>query len=86
MAETRMMADPSGTPVEGEVVEILESVEHFNEIKLADGAILKMKVVAIEVVRLKDRWNPDGDPVYHVKSHNILAATAVPEKLRRKGE
>ena len=85
MAETRMMADPSGTPVEGEVVEILESVERFSEIKLADGAILKMKMVAIEVVRLKDRWNSDGDPVYHVKSHNILATTTVPEELRSKG-
>ena len=86
MAESRMILGPSGSPVEAEVIEIVQSVERFNDIHLADGTILKMKVVAIEVVRLKDQWNAEGDPIYQIKSQNIVAATNVPEGLRKKGQ
>ena len=85
MAETRMMVGPSGMPVEGTVIDILESRERFSEIRLADGTILKTKMVSVEVVRMKDHWDPDGNPVYHVKSQNLVVASVVPDELKRRG-
>jgi hypothetical protein len=56
MAETRMIVGPSGMPLEGTVIDILESTERFSEIRLADGTVLKTKMVSVEVLRLKDQW------------------------------
>ena len=85
MAEIRMTVDQAGTPKEGTVVDIVESTERFSELKLSDGAILKTKMSAIEVIRINDQWDRDGNPVYHVKSHNLVAVSMVPDELKRQG-
>ena len=85
MAETRITVDQAGRPTEGVVVDIDESTERFSELKLSDGTILKIKMSAIEVVRINDQWDRDGNPVYHVKSHNLVAVSKVPDELKRQG-
>ena len=85
MAETRMMVDPSGTPVEATVIDIVESTERFSEIRLVDGTVLKTKLIAVEVVRFNDRWDQEGNPVYQVKSQNLVTTSKVPEQLKRRG-
>ena len=44
---------------------------------------LKMKLVATEVWRVVDEWDQEGNPIYVVKSSNVLTVNP-PEELRRK--
>ncbi len=54
--------------------------EGWNKYKLEDGTKLKMKTVVSDIVRLP-KSGDDGNPVYLVKSTNIVEAD-VPEHLR----
>lgn len=57
--------------------------ESWNEYLLEDGTVLRVKLVATEIMRVDDAYNGDGDPVYLIKSQNVVASS-VPEKLRKK--
>jgi len=56
--------------------------EDWNEYDLADGTRVKVKYVASNMVRLINEYDNDGDPIYLVKSSNVLALS-VPENLKR---
>jgi hypothetical protein len=71
-----------GREVQGEGVEFEIEREAFNSYLLQDGTTLKLKSVVIEIVRL-DQFNRAGDPVYVIRSQNIVAAV-VPENLKKK--
>jgi hypothetical protein len=49
-----------------------ESTERWTEIKLDDGAVLRLKVVVSNVYRLEGRTDQQGYPVYAVKSTNAM--------------
>lgn len=57
--------------------------ESWNEYLLEDGTVLRVKLVATEIMRVDNAYNGDGDPVYLIKSQNVVASS-VPEKLRKK--
>lgn len=63
---------PDGKTVEGSLVDIIESTERFSEVRLYDGTTLRTKLVVTEVTRLDGQWDNDGNPVYAVKSNNIV--------------
>ena len=70
-----------------QLVEVTEisfqtSGEHWNEYLLEDGAVIRLKTVTSEIVRLDEKYDADGNPMYVIKSSNIVAVSA-PEKLRR---
>ncbi|MBI3317605.1 MAG: hypothetical protein HYZ90_00445 [Candidatus Omnitrophica bacterium] len=64
-------------------VEANQANEHWNQYLLDDGTMLKLKSVATDIVRLIGVYNDDGDPVYVIKSGNIVTATC-PDNLKRK--
>lgn len=64
-------------------VEVNQANEHWNQYLLDDGTIMKLKSVATDIVRLLDAYTNDGDPVYVIKSGNIVTATC-PDNLKRK--
>ncbi len=75
---------PQGQPpMKGEVIPVNAFQESQASYLLADGTTLTMRTVVTQVVRLRGRYDPEGNPVYVVKSQNIVNATA-PEDLRRK--
>jgi len=74
---------PDGRVQEGEVVRPSKVEEPWNVYELADGTTLRIKVVVSEIIRLNGEFTPDGDPVYLVKSSNIVS-TEAPDKLRRR--
>jgi hypothetical protein len=84
MPRTRKVPLPDGTAAEGEVVGFQSHGEHWNEYLLDDGALLKMKLVVTEVVRLEGHYDAAGNPVYIVHSTNVLSAD-VPDELKRPG-
>ena len=69
---------------EGEEVDFENEKEEWNVYKLSDGTTLKVKLVLVNVVRSRDKYDPLGNPIYGITSQNIVKALDVPEKLRRK--
>ena len=70
-----------GRQVKGTSLDFSIKSEDWNVYKLADGTILKMKAVVSEVVRIDGEFDPAGEPIYTVKSQNILNAD-VPQNLK----
>jgi hypothetical protein len=62
-----------GRQAEGESVEFLTRKEDFNEYQLADGKVLKIKMVVTRIIRLEEERAPDGNPVYIIQSQNVVA-------------
>ncbi len=72
-----------GQEHEAESVDINQTSEHWNQYLLEDGTILKLKSVATDVARLVEAYDEEGNPIYVVKSRNILTVVA-PEQLKKK--
>ncbi|MDE0106457.1 MAG: hypothetical protein OXN96_01545 [Bryobacterales bacterium] len=64
-------------------VEVEETTERWCSAKLSDGSIIKLKAIITDVGRLENTFDNNGDPVYVVKSSNVLAVEAN-EDLRQK--
>jgi hypothetical protein len=77
------MAFPPGGPLkEAELVEVQQSTEQWSQYLLADGGVLRLKIVVTEVWRVIGEFDTDGNPAYMVKSSNIMAINA-PDEIRR---
>jgi hypothetical protein len=68
---------------EGENIDFQEEHEPWCTYKLADGTTLKVKLVLVNVLRLK-KYSPDGTPIYLVNSQNVVRAVNVPKELKEK--
>ena len=62
-----------GRQVEGEPVDFLTRKEDFNEYQIADGKILRIKMVVTRIIRLEEEKTPDGGPIYLIQSQNVVA-------------
>jgi hypothetical protein len=68
--------------LEGEIVPFRGDVEHWNEYLLDDGTVVRMKVVAMEIVRVDGQYDAEGNPVYMINSTNVTHVSA-PDELKR---
>jgi hypothetical protein len=68
----------------GEEVDFENEKEEWNVYKLADGTTLKVKLVLVNVVGSRDKYDPLGNPIYGITSQNIVKVLNTPEKLKRK--
>lgn len=59
--------------------------EHWNEYLVDDGSVIKLKLVATEVLRVEGEYDPMGNPIYLVQSTNVMAVDAA-ESVRRPQE
>jgi hypothetical protein len=62
-----------GRQVDAESVDFMTRKEDFNEYQLADGKIIKIKMVVTRIVKLVGEVTPDGSPVYLIQSQNVVA-------------
>ena len=69
---------------EGEAVDFDVVKEDWNEYRLADGTVLKVKLILTGVLRLKNQYDPIGNPVYAISSLNAVRVLSVPQELRYK--
>jgi hypothetical protein len=67
----------------GELVPIQNTQESWNQYLLQDGSLLKMKMVVTDIYRVEGEFDPEGNPVYMVKSSQIMSVNA-PDDLKRK--
>lgn len=79
----RRVRGPDGNEHEATELSFQNAREHWNEYLLDDGTIIKLKPVATEVFRFDDSYDNDGNPVYVVKSTNIVVVSA-PDNLKKK--
>ncbi len=76
---------PNGREVEAMDVDFETVKEDWNEYKLEDGTVLKFKTVVSSIIRTEDYDPMTGDPVYHIRSTNILRANVAEEMKRLPG-
>ena len=70
---------PDGEEIDFDVVG-----EDWNTYRLKDGTVLKVKLVLVGVVRLKDKYDPMGNPVYMINSTNVVRVTDVSADFKKK--
>lgn len=79
----KMPVGPNGRVVDAELVDVQSSQESWSQYLLGDGTTLKLKIVVTEIWRAVDEFDNDGNPLYIVKSGNILVVNA-PDEIRKK--
>jgi hypothetical protein len=84
MPGKRRVPLPDGNEVDASVMTFRSSGEHWNEYLVDDGSVIRIKLVATEVLRLDDQYDMQGNPVYVVQSQNVMAVNS-PDSLRREG-
>lgn len=75
---------PGGPEKDAQLIEIQQSNEHWNQYLLGDGTVIKIKLVATEVWRVEDEWDYDGNPMYVIKSSNVVTVNPQDELRRPK--
>jgi hypothetical protein len=73
---------PDGREIEAEDIDFDTIKEDWNEYKLEDGSTLKIKLIVTGIIRTSNHDPMTGDPVYQVKSTNVVRVV-VPEELKR---
>jgi len=68
-------------PVEGEEIDFDPLAEKWNEYRLSDGTLIKLKLVISRIVRIEE-YNEQGEPIYIISSQNVLSATVPPELMK----
>jgi hypothetical protein len=86
MAERKMKVQmvPGGPFVDGVEVAVESSSEKWNEYTLEDGTKIRLKPIIIQVVRITDQYDPEGNPLYVTKAQPIVTIVEVKESLKRK--
>jgi len=79
MAERKVKIQFEGKSVDAWDVPIEESIERWTEIRLEDGAVLRVKVVVSNVIRLVEK-DEQGNPRYAINSANAVVLSVPPKK------
>ena len=66
-------------------VSVSESTEKWTEVRLEDGAVLRLKPVVLSAVRVDGRYDSEGNPVYSLKVNQIMTIVSAPDHLRQGG-
>ena len=72
-----------GRDVDGLELKFKSIREEWNEYDLEDGTTIRLKAVVTDVVRLNGEYDQEGNPVYVVKSGNMMVVKA-PDELKKK--
>ena len=63
-------------------VAVEEATERWTDIRLADGAEIRIKTVVLGVLRLEGQYDAEGAPMYQLKASQIMTVSA-PDHLRK---
>ena len=69
-------------PEEGTIVPITEFIDRPTQIKLQDGTVLSMRTIVLEIVRLNQHRDEQGNPTYVVQSGSNIAIDILGEGLK----
>lgn len=71
-----------GQKVDATEVDFQTRKEEWNEYQLMDGTSIKMKLVVSEIFKVPDEYDEEGNPVYVVRSNNVLVVRS-PDNLKK---
>lgn len=71
-----------GPSKDAELVDVQKGDEQWSQYLLGDGSVVRLKPVVFEVWRVENEYDADGNPLYIVRSRNVLAVTS-PDGLRK---
>ena len=82
----KRVSDPQNpaNKIFGTVVKVVKAEEPHSYVHLEDGTVLTSKNSILEVIRIDDRWDDHGQPIYNITQSASLIVTA-PEELMREG-
>ena len=72
--------DPSGPK---ELVDIVSSKDGWSEFTLEDGTVIRAKAVVLDVKKMVDQYNLEGEPIYEMQLTMVNQAR-VPDNLKKK--
>jgi hypothetical protein len=69
------LVNPDGTMSQeiGTLMEVTESREPWSEYVLEDGTKIRLKQTLVNVIRLDDKKNQNGEPVYSIQSQPTMS-------------
>lgn len=82
MGKTEKFKLPDGNSVDVEQIEISQTTENWSHYLLEDGTAIKLKPIAMKVVRFIDKYDQAGNPVYSIQSNNVVSVDC-PENLKQ---
>lgn len=74
---------PDGREVEAVELGFQTGGEHWNEYLVDDGSVVRIKLIATEILRVEGEYDPQGNPIYVLQSTNVMSVSS-PDKLKRK--
>jgi hypothetical protein len=81
MAERKTKFRLGDKEVDAWEVPVDESTERWTELKLEDGAVLRIKAVVSNVYRLANEKDQEGRPIYGVNSSFAVVTVEGPKKI-----
>jgi len=81
--EDKIKINFGGEEVEAIPIDINQTNEYWNQYLLDDGTVVKIKLVATKVLRIDNKYDAEGNPLYFVQSTNVVSVNA-PDNLKRK--
>lgn len=81
--ENKMKINFGGEEVEVTPIEVNQASEYWNQYLLDDGSVIKMKLVATKVLRVDNRYDTEGNPIYFVQSQNIMSVNSTDNLKKR---
>lgn len=81
--EDKIKINFGGEEVAATAIDINQANEYWNQYLLDDGTVIKIKLVATKVLRVDNKQDAEGNPLYFVQSTNILSVNS-PDNLKRK--
>ncbi len=80
--ERKKIVDFGRGPTEVTEVGFRTAGEHWNEYLLDDGTVIRVKLIATEILRVDGQYDQRGEPVYVVASTNVTAVSAPQDKRK----
>ena len=72
-----------GREVDATGIDFQTRKEDWNEYQLMDGTVIKIKLVVGDIFRIENMYDNEDNPVYQVKSTNVVIVKS-PDALKRK--
>jgi hypothetical protein len=79
-----MIPGPGGEMVEATIMPFQSGAENWNEYLVDDGSVVRIKLVATEILKVEGQYDQHGNPLYVVGSTNLSVVTS-PDNLKKGG-